>query len=174
MKSHRRRSRRSSAGSAPVELELPPAPWLALLLLLHGAGLPLALLLAPVRHGLPAALGCLGLALLAAPSAARLCLLRGARAPRRLTFTAEGAFRLDLAGGFSEAVVPAGRSLASGPWWVLVLEGARQRHYVVLEAVGVDPARRAALGRALRRVAARPDGARPALRSLLDPGRPGD
>ncbi len=128
----------------------------------------------PVRHGALAAAGCLALALLAAPSVCRLCLGKGARAPRRLTFTAEGVFRLDLAGGFSEAVVPAARSLAAGPWWVLVLEGARHRHYVVLESFRVDPARLAALGRVLRRVAAGPGGARPALRSLIDPGRTGE
>lgn len=144
------------------------------MLCLQGVGLPLGLLIAPVRHGAPAAAGCLALALVAAPAVARLCLGRGARAPRRLSFTAEGEFRLDLAGGFSEAVVPSGRSLVAGPWRVLVLEGLRARHYVVLETPWVEPARLAALGRVLRRMAAGPGGARPALRSVLDPGRPDD
>lgn len=174
MKHPRRRSRRSSTASAPTELALPPAPWLTLLIALHGLGLPLTLAFLPLRHAGLAATGCLALALLAAPAIARLCLGRGVRAPRRLSFTPEGAFRLDLAGGFAESVTLAARSLIAGPWWVLVLEGARERHYVVLETARVPPATLAALGRVLRRVAAGPDGAQPALRSLIDPGRPGD
>ena len=172
MKSRRRRSSRSSTGCARVDLPLPTAPGLALLLGIHAAGLPLWLLFAPVEHGVAAALGCLALALLAAPSVARLCLARGARAPRRLSFTADGLFRLDLAGGFSEDVVPSGRTLHAGPWWVLVLAGSRARHYVLVETRRVDAARLAALGRALRRVAAGPDEASPAIRWLMDPGRP--
>ena len=173
MKRRRPRSPSSSIGSGPVELPLPPAPWLTLLLALQACGLPIYLLLTPLRHSGAAAGGCLLLALFAAPSVLRLCLGKGPRAPRRLSFTPEGEFRLDLAGGFCETVVPTGRSLLWGPWWLLILQSARTRHYVVLECVRVDPARLAALGRALRRVAARPDGARPALRSLIRPGGPG-
>src|SRR4051812_7776666 len=172
MKRRPRRSSRSSIGFAPVELELPPARWLALLLAVHALALPIYLAAAPIRHGLPAALGCLGFALGAAPAFATACLGRGPRAPRRLCFTPEGGFRLDLAGGYSEAVVPADRSLIAGPWWVLVLEGVRQRHYVVLETRRADPAGVAALARALRRLAARPGQGGAALRSLIEPGRP--
>jgi len=170
MRPRRRRSKRSSIVCAPVELELPTAPWLALLLAAHGAGLPLYLLLAPLRHGGFAAAGCLSLCLLAAPAVARICLGKGPRAPRRLTFTPEGHFSLDLAGGYTSEVVPAGRSLLWGPWWVLVLEAPLQRHYVVLETFRVNPPRLAALGRSLRRVAAGPGGAPPALRSLIGSG----
>jgi hypothetical protein len=174
MKFPRRRWRRSSTGSAPTELTLPPAPWLTLLIALHGVGLPLTLAFLPLRHAGLAVSGCLALALVAAPAVARVCLGWGVRAPRRLSFTPEGTFRLDLAGGFQEPVTLAARSLIAGPWWILVLEGARDRHCVVLETARVPPATLAALGRVLRRVAAGPDGAQPALRSLIDPGRPGD
>jgi hypothetical protein len=151
---------------------LPTAPGLAALLALHAVALPSWLAMAPVEHGLAAAVGCLVLAACAAPAVGRLCLGRGVRAPRRLSFTAEGDFRLDLAGGFSEPVAPAGRSLIAGPWWVLVLEGARSRHYVLLETRRVDPACLAALGRVLRRVAASPGPRQPALRCLMDPRGP--
>jgi len=157
----------------PDELALPAAPVLAALLALQAVGLPVWLLAASLEHGAAAALGCIVLGVLAAPGVARLCLGRGVRVPRRLAFTPEGEFRLDLAGGFRETVVPAGRTLLAGPWWVLVLEGARSRHVVVLETWRVEPARLAALGRVLRRVAAGPGPRAPALRCLLDPGRAG-
>jgi len=155
----------SSTGSAPVDLALPPAPRLAVLLAVQALGLPVFLWLSPLHHAGLAGLACMALAALAAPAAIRLCLRRGPAAPRRLVFTAEAGFRLDLAGGVTETVVPGGRSLIAGPWWVLVLEGARRRHYVVIETARIDPARRAALGRSLRRVAAGPRTPRPALRS---------
>lgn len=165
MRPRRRSSRRSSPGSGPVDLPLPTAPLLAVLLAGQGVGLPLFLWSGFLQHGFLAGVACAVLAAAATPAALRLCLGRGPAAPRRLTFTAEGTFRLDLAGGLTEAVVPAGRSLMAGPWWVLVLEGARRRHYVVIEIRRIEPARRAALGRVLRRVAAGPRIPRPALRS---------
>ena len=142
-----------------------PAPLLGAVLAAQALGLPLFLWSSSLHHGAVAGLVCLALSAIATPAGIRLCLLQGPAAPRRLTFTAEGAFRLDLAGGRTETVVPAARSLLRGPWWVLVLEGARERRYVVIETFRLDPALRAALGRTLRRVAAGPPPPRPAVRS---------
>jgi hypothetical protein len=147
------------------------------LLLLQGAGLPLALLASGLRHSVWAALGCALLAALAAPEVLRLCLGRGPRAPRRLVFGAEGRMRLDLAGGYSCDVLPARRSLIAGPWRVLVLSGGGTSHRVLVDASRAEAATLAALGRCLARLAAGPFAARPALDSavtgLLEPARPG-
>src|SRR5688500_13592829 len=110
MKSRRQISPLPSNDCAPVGLLLTGSPRLAALLLLHGTGLPLALLASGLRHCVWAALGCALLAALASPEVLRLCLGRGTRAPRRLVFGADGRMRLDLAGGFSCDVLPGRRS----------------------------------------------------------------
>jgi hypothetical protein len=138
------------------------------LLFAHALGLPLALLASGLRHSGWAALACLALALLAVPEGLRLCLGRGARAPRRLVFSAEGVMRLDLAGGYPVSVVPVGRSLIAGPWRVLVLSaGGGGQHRVLIDASRADPAVLAALGRCLARLAAGPVPRRGAIDSVI-------
>jgi hypothetical protein len=167
----------SSPGCAPVELLLSGSRRLALLLAAHALALPVLLFASGLRNSVWVALAAMLLAAAAAPDWARLCLCRGPRAPRRLRFTPEGQLWLDLAGGYSETVALADRSLIAGPWRLLVLEGSRGRHRVLIDAGEVDPAALAALGRCLGRLAAGPAGGRRALRSAItgqfEPGRPG-
>jgi hypothetical protein len=167
----------SSKSCVADEILLRGSRRLAALLILHGLGLPLALLLSGLRHSGWAALAAAGLALASGAGVARLCLGRGDRAPRRLRFTPEGEMHLDLAGGFTEPVTLRGSSTVRGPWRVLQLQGRRERYRVLIDANEVAPPALAALGRCLARLAVAPAAPRGALTSavtgLIEPGRSG-
>jgi hypothetical protein len=147
-----------------------PCRTLASLFAFHLAGLPVALCLSALDHGVAAGFAALVPGALAVPAWLRCCLLRGPEAPRRLRWTAEGEFTLDLAGGRSLDVRPSGRSVIGGPWRVLLLQASGLNERVVIEVARYPAAAVASLDRALRRVAAAPGVPRHGLRSLIAPG----
>lgn len=169
MPSRPRRWNPSSGSCARDELQLLPCRGLAALFGLHLVGLPVALWLSPVEHAFVAGLAAAIAGSLALPAGLRICLLRGPGAPRRLAWTAEGRFTLDLAGGRSVEVLPLGRSLVAGPWRVLMVRAGRLER-LVIETRRHDPVRIASLDRALRRAATAPGAPRHGLRSLITPG----
>ncbi len=170
-----RHSPPSSPDSAPHELLLDGAPVLTFLLAGQALVVPLLLLAGGCRHAIPLALLALVACAVATPELLRECLVRGPGAARRLRFTPEGQFWLDVAGGRTEGVTVLGRSVVTGPWLLLRVSGPTGIRRIVIESWRVPPARRAALGRALARLRAAPDGARAALKSavstVLEPGR---
>jgi hypothetical protein len=169
------RSPPSSPDCATHELLLDGAPLLTALLAGQALSVPVLLLAGGYVHAVPLAL----LALLACAVAARELLrdglLRGPGAARRLRFTDEGAFWLDIAGGHTQAVEVVGRSVVVGPWLLLLVRGPGGLRRVLIEARRLPAARRAALARALARLRAGPGDAPAALKSVvsavLEPGR---
>jgi hypothetical protein len=170
-----------SPGCVATDLLLDGSPRLAALLAVPALALPVLLLASGLTYSVWASLGSLLLTAAAVPEWSRVCLCRGPLAPRRLRFTEEGQFRLDLTGGRSETVSLAPQSVIAGPWLLLILTTVSTggepipkrpspvRHRVVVDRAGVAPAQFAALMRSVRRVASGPAGSRRALVSRIDP-----
>lgn len=173
MKNPRSNSPAWSPGCVATDLLLHGSVRLATLLAVPALALPILLMVSGLAYGVWASIASALLTVGAIPEWSRVCLCRGPLAPRRLRFTEDGQFRLDLAGGRSESVTPASRSVIAGPWLLLILtardgRGAVQ-HRVLVDRSEVEPARFAALMRSLRRLASGPAGGRRALVSRIDP-----
>jgi hypothetical protein len=181
MKHPRKSSPGWSPGCVTTDLLLEGSPRLAALLAAPALALPILLLASGLTYSVWASLGSVLLTAAAVPEWSRVCLCRGPLAPRRLRFTEEGQFRLDLTGGRSEIVSLAPQSVIAGPWLLLVLTSANTggesvrkrpapvRHRVVIDRAEVEPALFAALMRSVRRLASGPAGSRRALVSRIDP-----